>query len=389
MPACSIISFMNRTAHATLAATLLLGLSALNAQTPPVVATGLQAPQKLILTPGGNFLVTETSTNPNSGRLSFVSRSGTRRSLIEGLPSGTANVGDASGPSAMALGNRTLYLAIGSGDAERAGDRPGSAIFNPQGESSPIFSSVLMIQFGSEVDNLAGTFQFTPRIQQQLADGDEVTLDDGAGGSADIALLADFPDGVPDANRIYRFSNPWGLALSADGATLYVADASLDALVGVDTTTGRSRRLLRFPPSPNPTVVGPPVIDVVPTSVRLYGDQLLVSTLTGFPFLPQASRVYLVDPQKRTSSLFMHSLTSTTDLLVRPTSGPRPQFFTLEFSLKMTDDPPAPGRLLRFDTADATVMYDKLVAPVSMALDPDSNSLFVLQLTGEILEFQL
>ena len=49
---------------------------------PQVLATGLQASAKIILTPRGNFLVSETSMSPNSGRLSFVSRAGVRRSLI-------------------------------------------------------------------------------------------------------------------------------------------------------------------------------------------------------------------------------------------------------------------------------------------------------------------
>jgi hypothetical protein len=214
---------------ATLVVTMLLGVNCLVAQTE--VATGLQAPQKLILTPQGDFLVSETSTDPNSGRISFVSRGGTRRSLFEGMPSGAVATGEGSGPSAMALDGRTPYVAIGGGDAERNGNRPGSSVFNPEGESSPIFSCVLEIHFDTDVDNLMGTFEMTPQLQQQLADRADVTLSDGAGGSASVAVLADFPDGVPDPNTIYRFSNPWGMTLSADGDTLYLTDASMNALV--------------------------------------------------------------------------------------------------------------------------------------------------------------
>ena len=83
---------------------------------PQTLITGLQGPNKIILTPRGNFLVTETSMSPNSGRLSFVSRAGVRRSLIEGLPSGTeVTLAGGSGPTAMALRDRTLYLCIGPG----------------------------------------------------------------------------------------------------------------------------------------------------------------------------------------------------------------------------------------------------------------------------------
>ena len=87
---------------------------------PQTLITGLQSPVKLILTPRGNFLVTETSMSTNSGRVSFVSRAGVRRSLIEGLPSGTeVTLAGGSGPAAMALrvmkaarpvtGNRPLF----------------------------------------------------------------------------------------------------------------------------------------------------------------------------------------------------------------------------------------------------------------------------------------
>src|SRR5205085_4173631 len=86
---------------------------------PQTLITGLQAPVKIILTPRGNFLVTETTMIPNSGRLSFVSREGVRRSLIEGLPSGIAVTLDGgSGRSAMALRDGALYQSIGPGDSE-------------------------------------------------------------------------------------------------------------------------------------------------------------------------------------------------------------------------------------------------------------------------------
>src|SRR6185436_12983444 len=197
--------------HRTILFSILITASAAFAQ-PQTIITGLQSPRRIILTPRGNFLVTESTSAINTGRVSFVSRGGTRRSLIEGLPSGIEVTGmNSSGPAALALRDRTLYLAIGAGDSERSGTRPGSSVYNPAGESSPIFASVLKIQLGSDIDVLTGTFTFTPQIQQQLADGDDVDLSDGAGGTARFSVLCDFPDGIPDANTIYRFSNPFSL----------------------------------------------------------------------------------------------------------------------------------------------------------------------------------
>src|SRR4051794_34958818 len=156
---------------------------------PQTLITGLQSPNKIVLTPRGNFLVTETSMSPNSGRVSFVSRVGVRRSLMEGLPSGTeVTLAGGSGPTAMALRERTLYLCIGPGDSERAGAAPGTSQLNPQSASSPILSSLLEIRFSADVDTITGTFRMTPQHQQSLNDGGEVELADG-GATARISLL--------------------------------------------------------------------------------------------------------------------------------------------------------------------------------------------------------
>ena len=90
-----------------------------------------------------------------------------------------------------------------------------------------------------------------------------------AGATARISLLTRFPLAEPNSAAVYKFSNPWGLALSEDGRNLYLTDASQNCLLQIDTATGRWRRLARFASFPNPTPVGPPVVDAVPTSVRI------------------------------------------------------------------------------------------------------------------------
>ncbi len=356
---------------------------------PKVLATGLQTPHKLMLTPAGNFLVSEPSMTANGGRISFVTRAGVRRTFMQGLPSGIdSTLTGGSGPSAIALRERTLYLAIGAGDAERRGTPPVS-IHNPDGAASPIFASILEIRLGVDVDQIAGTFTMTAQHQQVLTDGGEVELDDGSSGKARISVLARFPISEPAPGVKYRFSNPWGLALSDDGKNLYVADASANALLRVDTSTGRWRRLVRFPPVSNPTPVGPPVLDAVPTSVRIYGDQVLVSFLTGFPFVPGNARVLQVKPDAGTSEPFIFNLNSATDILLRVRPDGNTQFFVLEFSQNQSATPAPPGRLLRFDTPIAEVAATGLITPVSMAYDAATHDLFILELRGQILQLHL
>ncbi|HEU0120766.1 MAG TPA: ScyD/ScyE family protein [Bryobacteraceae bacterium] len=366
------------------AVALLCAASAFGQGQAEVVATGLEGPQKLILTPGGNFLVTETNKKPNSGRVSLVTRGGARRTLVDGLPSGTDSQGDGGGPTAMALRDRTLYVAIGVGEIEKRVDN--AVVHNPDGLSSPLFASVLAFQFNGNVDTLTGTFALSKEQHQALADGDAVTLQDGAGATAQVSLLADLPNSTPEGAG-YRFSNPWGLALSPDGTALWLTDASMNTLSRIDTGTGRRTTTARFPSLPNGSGFGPPQVDAVPTSVRVYGNQLLVSFLTGFPFLGGNARVLAVNPDSRTTEPFIFNITSSTDILWRERAGQASQFYVLEFSTNQLANPAVPGRLLRYESGqERTVVADNLQAPVSLALDAASNELFVLELTGRIVK---
>ena len=357
---------------------------------PEVVATGLQGPNKVVLTPRGNLLISETSTATDSGRISFVTRGGARRSLFEGLPSGTdSTLTGGSGPTGLAVRERTLYFALGVGDTERRGQTPGTAVYNPAGYSSPLFCSVIEVKFDQDLDSITGTFTISADHRQTLADGGEATISDGSGSTARASVLARFPYAEPSPNTILRFSNPWGLALTPDGKSLYVNDASANVIVRVDTATGRWKRVVRFPQVPNPTPVGPPVVDPVPTSVRIYGNQLLVSFLSGFPFVPGNTRVQAVNPDAGTVEPFINGLTSATDVLWRETAAHGSQFYVLEFSLNQSANPAPPGRLTQFDATGSKVLATPLITPVSMAYDEATQDLFILELRGQLLKLHL
>jgi hypothetical protein len=266
---------------------------------------------------------------------------------------------------------------------------PGTSIPNPTGPSSPIFASILEFRFSTDPESIFGTFRMTPQHQQVLTDGGEVEINDGTGATAHISILARFPNTEASATAIYEFSSPWGLALSEDGRNLYVADASMNAVARVDTATERWRRVTRFAPVPNPTPVGPPLLDAVPTSVRIYGNQLLVSFLTGFPFVPGNARVLAVNPELGTAEPFIFGLTSATDVLWRRRADGSSQFLVLEFSQNQSAQSPPPGRLLRFDSPQAQVAAAGLITPVSMAFDETTQDLFILELRGQILRLHI
>jgi hypothetical protein len=355
---------------------------------PTVIISGLATPQKMVLTPRGNLLVTETSLNPYSGRVTYVTRAGSRRSLIEGLPSATAARGEPVGPTAMALSERRLYLGIGIGDSE-ALTPTGAVVHNPAGLASPLFATILQVDFSQDVDVIGGTFQMTAANAWTLSDGGILELSDGAGTTARVQVLSRFPLSEPDTMGGYLFSNIWGMALSADGRTLYVNDASTNALNAVDTATGRWRRISRFPAFPNPTPIGPPRIHSVPTNVRIYGDQLLVSFLSGFPFPREATQVSVVNSSTGVAEQFISGLTSAVDVLWRSRANGQRQFFVLEFSTNQMMNPAPPGRLIRYDSWEGQVVLSDLRAPSNLAYDAATNDLLILELSGRILQLRL
>jgi len=337
-----------------------------------VFATGLKTPIKVRLTPGGNLMVAEGGTGPNTGRISILARNGVRRTLIDGLPSGINTIGAQPtpiGPTGLEIVGDVLYVAIGSGDETLPGAAPGTEVTNPNA-SSPILSSVLKLRLCS-VDSSAGNFVLAPSQHAALKAGTELSLQNGAGETLKISLLVDFPDLVGT-----RGSNPFGLA--AFGNRLFVVDASFNQIQSVDPATGTYTTLTTFPQIANPLApMGPPLIDAVPDSIRVSNGQLLVTFLTGFPFPAGSSSAARVDPSTGAVQTFLTGLTTAIDVL--PLLQGSSSAFVLEFSTDMNAG--APGRLVFIDPVGVkTTFAAPLITPTAMAFDPQTREAFITEL---------
>ena len=372
------------------ASVLVVWAGAASAQTAcPVanVSSGLQSPQSVVQSDQGNLLVAESGGLPdNTGRISIVGLTGTRRTLVEGLPSGIDDVGGPSGPAGLALRGRTLFALIGVGNAVLNGPLPGTFIANPD-PSSPLLSSVLAIHFSAHVEKTTEGFTLPPEAHQTLADGEKVTLSNGSGDRITIELVANFPDytleplgSVPGS---VRASNPFALAVAGD--QLYVTDGAQNQLRRIDIPTGEISTVAAFSSVPNLLPVGPPSIEAVPTGVAYTGGRLLVTLFSGVPFAPGVSSVEQVDPAGGGDVPLITGLTTAigilplkeggdTDLLVLQTSSGPGTFFS------------GPGVLFRFDAAGTSpsLIADCLELPTSMVLDKTTGTLYVTQLTGGI-----
>lgn len=367
--------------------------SSASAQCPTTFFTaGLKAPTEIILTPAGNLLVAEAGDAPNTGRISLVDRDGNRRTIIDGLPSGIAE--GPSGPSGLFLRGRTLFISIGAGNNVLPGPVPGTEMANPT-PSSPLFASVLSVQFNASVEETTEGFALTLDDHFDLKAGERLRLVNSRNERLTVEMAVDIRDFTyefrPEFANNVRASNPFGLV--AMGNTLFIVDASQNVIYEAKSRTrGEEPRVaVTFQRRRNPLPFGPPFIDPVPDSLRLMGKQLVVTTLTGFPFPQGGAEVIRINRTNNSQTVLFGGLTAAIDALPVEDSSGRTHFFTLEFSANMLSDPAAPGRLRHFagPGAQPVTLADCLISPSGLAYDASTGTLYIAEIfTGRIMKIQ-
>lgn len=113
----------------------------------------------------------------------------------------------------------------------------------------------------------------------------------------------------------------------------------------------------------------------MPDSITLRGGELLVTTLTGFPFPPGKAEVRRVNIATGANEPFILGLTSGID--VQPLGdGAGDPLLVLEFSTNMTEG--LPGRLRMITAAGvSTTIAEGLPTPTGMAVDRRSGEIFI------------
>jgi hypothetical protein len=318
---------------------------------------------------------------------------GNRRTLLSGLPSGINDVGDPAGPAGLFMRGRTLYVAIGGGDAVLPGPVLGTVIANPD-PSSPIFSSLLALHFSTNAEASATSFALTFADHQALAQGTKLSLSNGAGDNMTVELIANFPDYTPKPIPVLATnvgaSNPFGLL--AVGDRLFVTDGGQNTVWRVDLTNGSFETLAEFASVPNPLFpfVGPPFEEAVPTGIAYVGGQLLVTLFTGVPFAQATSVVEQVNPLTGTHGALITGLTTAIGVL--PLKGERAN--TDYLVLQHASAGPffgGTGLLLRFASpaSPGSLITNCLTRPTSMSLDANTGTLYVAELTGRIVAVRI
>ena len=369
---------------------LLLTFTSLTAQTSMVHTTGLNTPNKIINAPDNSMIVAEAGTTmPNSGRLSIVDRTtGARHTLISGVPSAVSFLGspagDPDGPSGIVLQGNKLWMTIGVGDSVLPGGGPGLETPNPN-PSSPIFNSVLELTLPGGFADLGSPYVLTSVQHAALDTGATVTLVNAEGVPLSIRLVADLPDWRPAPTTAFpnnvKASHLYGIETWQK--SLFVVDAGHNDIKEVSRKDGSWSVFVTFPPIPNPTPVGGPFIEAVPSNIRRFGNQMLVPLLTGFPFVPGLAEVRRVSLKDASDEQFIGGLTSAMDILKagdddeKLAPGDGSSFYTLEFSTNMLMG--APGRLRYYATPDATPvnLLSNLITPTSMTRDEETGDIYI------------
>ncbi len=352
-----------------------------------VVASGLRAPIGSVFSNQGNLIVSETGIagNQTSGRISIVSPDGTRRTLLDGLPQGTnAAGGDASGPNSLAMVGRTIYVAMGQGDTVIPGGG-GSAIPNPN-VSSQLFSSILAIHLSAAAERSTAGFTLSAQDQQTLAGGGRVMLSNGRGDKLKVEVVVNFPDYASEPTQAnpgnVRNSNPFGVLPVGD--YLYVSNGGLNRLFKVDIDTGSYAELAVFSPIPNTSGLGgPPAVEPVPTGLAYSGGKVLVSLLSGGPFIPGLSRVKAVDPVTGDQADFLTGLRTAIDVQPISSDGDT-DYLVLENNFAPAPPFPPSGATVRlFEDAGASstvVSGCTLYRPTSISIDPKTGVHYATEL---------
>jgi len=339
-------------------AVALTGASGVGATTTSVVMSGLDNPRGLAFGPEGALYVAEAGRGGSGpcivlrgapqcyGPTGAVSRlwRGKQERVATGLPS-YGSAASTTGPHDISfLGRGGAYVTIGLG-------------FEGQPRSA-----------------LAGVGDQFGWLVHLPASG-------GWRPVADIAAyeFAANPGGGP------LDSNPYGLL--AEPGSRVVADAGANALLRV-AANGTVSTLAVFAARPNPTPIGPPFVDSVPTAVAVGPDgAYYVSELTGVPFAMGFANIYRVVPG-HAPTVAWSGFTTVIDLAF----GPDGSLYVLEHSTGPLFFA-LPGRLLKVaPDGTRTTVIDGLTRPGSVAVGPD-GALYVSNQsisigTGEVLRIE-
>lgn len=302
-----------------------------------VVTTGLIAPQGIEMDHQGHLWLAEQGTGNSDSRLSVVTSDGQVHAVLEGMPSNIVQ-GSPEGVHHLLLDGSTLWATQGLGEE------------SPEG-------NLLRIDVSA----------FTPG-DPPLSMNDVVIEDLGT-----FVLSHDFSDDT-DQTNIYNLTR-------GPDDHLYIVDASANAVIRRDVQ-GTLSVFSELPTTANPTSVGPPRIQAVPTGIVFAEGRFLVSAFSGFPFPPGHARIYSIDLAGQ-ATVFQDGLTSAVDLA----ADPQGNLVALQFGQFDNGFLPNTGSVVRVTEDGVETLLDGLNFPAGLCFAPNGDLYVSTFADGEVLRF--
>lgn len=303
------------------------------------IASGLNGPMGVLVTPDGSVWVIDSGVggesgvafpNLQTGEMTTAKLGQTARvvriapdstqTVVASLPSVVVGM-DTIGGARLALLNDTLYVTTG----QWRGNNASSAASIP----------VAVVKIAdSQVTGVADTWAFEKSYN-------------------------------PDSYILE--SHPYGLAAGPDG-NLWVADAGANDLLKLDLASGNIELVTVFAgvpsPFPNPNRGSTLEADPVPTGITFdQAGNIFVSLLPGAPFTAGSAKIVQVTPDGQVSD-YATGLTTLTDV----TAGPDGNLYAVQFG-QFTQQGPAPdsGAIIRVKPGNASeVLISGLSFPTSI-----------------------
>lgn len=312
------------------------------------IATGLNGVIGIKADDWGNKWVAESGSGADDGALVVITKTNKKHVVIKDLPSKV-------NPASMELVGpwRAIPMSYGRMAVLIGGCVP---------LVGPNFGTLMIF-------NLSG---YTPGTDEPL------TMDD-AEKKIDIGTFSFNASDNMD-------SNPFSAVQDEDGHW-YVTDAAANAIIRVSRNGQNMSVFATFPKFANPTPVGPPMVDPVPTGILAlpqYGG-FLVTTLTGFPFVAGQAAVYFVDRQGNVTP-YLQGLTLLTDIAMDKHENIYVNSFG-NFSLQTFNFVPGSANVIRVRKKSIIDTVASGYGPgSSLSLNYNGKKLFMTSISGEVLE---
>jgi hypothetical protein len=282
-------------------------------------ATGLHSPIGMVMDKKQNLWVTEAGTGNNDSQLTLITPAGKKHVVAEGFPSIIRQMEN------IAVGLHHLVIR----------------------------GNEVLLVHSNGVD--AG-FLYTLDISKYKVGDPPVKASD-----LEKIDISTFIKNELDV----EYSNPYDILLGLN-EDIYIVDAGANAIIKIDKS-GTQSLMASIPGIQNPTPIGPPFLESVPTGIIWDGDNFLITTLNGFPFPQGHARVLQMDLDGNVME-YRSGFNSLTGITL---SSSKKQV-VIEYATFVT--PPGPwagwqantGKLLLLGDSETTVLMEGLNTPTAV-----------------------